>query len=279
MTKIILDAGHGGTDPGATGNGLFEKHLTLKLSQLTKTYLERNYEGVSVLLTRTKDSTMSLIARTTWANKQGADSLVSIHINATGSVQANGYEDFRYIKDGAGTKSLSLQSKIHGQLSPIWKDAGRANRGMKSANFHMVREFRGAAVLVEFGFISNPSDARLLKDLQFLEKNAEGLAKALADYHNLKAKKAPVKAPVVKPVVKPVAKPVAKTQLVEITHSGGLAIREVADFDAKIVETVQKGEIFTIAKRVKSKQGAYMYQLKSGLYVTASSKYVKKYTK
>lgn len=82
MVKIFIDPGHGGSDPGATGNGLQEKTLTLQIALALRTILINEYEGVSLLLSRTSDQYVSLSDRTNAANSWGADFFLSIHINA-----------------------------------------------------------------------------------------------------------------------------------------------------------------------------------------------------
>ncbi|WP_163583273.1 N-acetylmuramoyl-L-alanine amidase family protein, partial [Gracilibacillus saliphilus] len=77
MVKIFIDPGHGGSDPGATANGLKEKDLVLDISKRIKSKL-KSYKGVSVRLSRTTDKTLSLSQRTNDANKWGADYLVSV---------------------------------------------------------------------------------------------------------------------------------------------------------------------------------------------------------
>ena len=92
MVKIFIDPGHGGTDPGAVGNGLLEKDLTLSISLKIRNLLN-GYENTQVKLSRDKDITLSLKERTDMANAWGADYLLSVHINAGGGT---GYEDFRH---------------------------------------------------------------------------------------------------------------------------------------------------------------------------------------
>ncbi len=86
MVKVYIDPGHGGTDPGAVANGLKEKDLTLKIAKYTRDYLQDNYKGVSIKMSRTGDTYPSLTQRTNEANKWGADVFVSIHINAGKSI-------------------------------------------------------------------------------------------------------------------------------------------------------------------------------------------------
>ena len=88
---VVLDAGHGGYDTGATGNGLQEKQLTYKIAQYCKAELEK-YNGVSVYMTRSNYSFISINMRISEATKAKADVLVSIHINSAPSADAKGAE-------------------------------------------------------------------------------------------------------------------------------------------------------------------------------------------
>jgi N-acetylmuramoyl-L-alanine amidase len=177
MSKlVVIDAGHGGKDPGAVGNNLKEKDLTLTIAGLTCDILESVYK-INTLQTRPKDQFVSLNNRTSVANAAQANCLVSIHINAA-TPSANGFESFIYTTDVEGTRSYALQKAIHKPLAKHFD----SDRGRKKANFHMVRECKGAAVLIELGFISNTLDASKLKNGEFLFKLAESLAGGIANY-------------------------------------------------------------------------------------------------
>lgn len=188
MAKIFIDAGHGGKDPGAVANGIKEKDVTLKVAKYLESYLEANYSNADIKQSRTGDTYPELISRTNAANAWKADALVSIHVNAGGG---EGYEDFRYTTDNADSKSYKLQKAIHDKLAPNWKN----DRGMKTGNLHMVREFKGAAVLVELGFADNASDAGKLKSDSFLKEVAKDLGDGIAKYLKLSPKKATNPAP------------------------------------------------------------------------------------
>ncbi len=82
MVKIFIDPGHGGSDTGASANGLQEKQLTLQTALALRNMLLNEYQNVSVLLSRTSDQTVSLTQRTNAANSWGADYFLSIHMNA-----------------------------------------------------------------------------------------------------------------------------------------------------------------------------------------------------
>lgn len=175
--KIFIDPGHGGTDPGASGHGLREKDVVLDLALALAKKL-KNY-NCQVKLARDKDVTLSLSDRTKAANDWGADFYFSIHINGHTNADANGYEDFIY--PTVSQKTTDIRRAIHAAVAPVWTGAGRANRGMKTANFHVLRETRMPAVLVENGFISNAKDAELLKDTAFRGRLVEAMAKGIVD--------------------------------------------------------------------------------------------------
>lgn len=179
---IAIDPGHGGTDPGAVGHGLKEKDLTLKLAQMVKAVIDRKYKGAECRFTRGDDKTVSLASRTGMANSWKSDCMVSIHINSAANIEARGFESFVYTTDGAASKSVALQNALHSPIAAIFLENGSKERGTKKANLHMVREFKGAAVLVEFGFIANVDDCALLKTTSFLKDISEALADGIAKY-------------------------------------------------------------------------------------------------
>ncbi|MBA4538814.1 N-acetylmuramoyl-L-alanine amidase [Bacillus aquiflavi] len=172
MVKIFIDPGHGGNDPGAVGNGLQEKNLTLQISTKIRDILVNEYNNVYVNMSRTGDQTLSLKQRTDAANAWGADFLLSVHINAGGGT---GYEDYVYPNVGAPT--TTYQRAIHEE---VLKQVDFRDRGMKQANFHMLRESRMPAVLTENGFIDNATDASKLKDSTFISRIARGHALGIA---------------------------------------------------------------------------------------------------
>ena len=179
MVKIFIDPGHGGSDPGAVGNGLREKDLTLKIAKYMRDYLLANYTGVEVRMSRTNDTTVSLSARTNDANKWGADAYVSIHINAGGGT---GFESFVYPNVGQATRNL--QNAVHSEVMKVF--SGFRDRGKKQANFHVLRETKMSAVLTENGFIDTKKDADFLKSEANLRKIGEAHALGVAKYFSLK---------------------------------------------------------------------------------------------
>lgn len=184
MKKVWIDGGHGGKDPGASGNGLREKDIVLTLSLEIKKQLEHDYEGVQVFLSRSTDVFLELKERTDAANKAGADLLVSIHCNAGGG--AGGFESFRYTN--ASAASGSLQNVIHTEIMAELKPFGVIDRGQKAANLHMVRESKMPAVLTENLFIDVAVDAAKLKRQKVIDALISGHAVGIAKYLGLKKK-------------------------------------------------------------------------------------------
>ncbi len=158
IKKVFIDPGHGGTDPGALGNGLRESDITLAISKKLGDILSAN--GIEVRYSRTTDVFISLSERPRQANAWGADIFVSIHCNSA-SASATGTECFTYPTASSVAKTLSknVASSVASKLS-------LTNRGHKEANFAVLRISSMPAILVETAFITNASDADKLKNRQ-----------------------------------------------------------------------------------------------------------------
>ncbi|WP_462410884.1 N-acetylmuramoyl-L-alanine amidase [Neobacillus sp. Marseille-QA0830] len=193
--KIYLDPGHGGADPGAQGNGLNEKDITLDIALRLQSILVNNYENVQVKMSRTTDATVSLAQRTNDANAWGANFFLSIHINSAGS-SARGYEDYIYIGLSDSSRTASIQQMIHEEVIRVNQ---LPDRGRRKANYHVLRESKMDAVLTENGFISNSSDAALMSQPEWRQTVAQGHANGLARAFNLQPKANPAPAPVAPP--------------------------------------------------------------------------------
>jgi N-acetylmuramoyl-L-alanine amidase len=175
--RVYIDPGHGGTDPGASANGLQEKNLTLAIALQTRDLLKAG-RSVDVRMSRTSDITRSLSYRTDDANAWGATIFVSIHINAGGGT---GFESYRYPTAGAST--TRLQSLVHSRvLSGMRSVASVTDRGQKTANLHVLRETAMPAVLTENLFIDTVANANLLKRADFITATARGHANGIAAY-------------------------------------------------------------------------------------------------
>lgn len=184
--KIVMDYGHGGNDPGAIGNGLREKDLTLSIGKKITAILKQH--GVTVVETRNADKTVSLKARTDLANKEKVDMFASIHINSFTQASANGVETFSY---PGSTNGAKLAKSIQDELvkAKLFKN----NRGTKTANFHVLRETSMPAALTELGFITNKDDVAVLKSKQ--DELALAVAKGILNYLGISYKKPTPTAP------------------------------------------------------------------------------------
>lgn len=167
-TRICLDPGHGGADPGAVRGNLTEASITLDVAIRARKLLVPKF---TVILTRDKDETVSLTRRVRIADEEDADLFTSIHVNSAGSASVSGYEVFVRVSPPA--PSLLLASATLVQFSKRWPQ--RRNRGLKYANYAVLRQIRPVC-LVECFFISNPSDRSLLSSSTGRAMLAEAIA-------------------------------------------------------------------------------------------------------
>lgn len=166
MAKFIIDAGHGGNDPGATYNGRKESNDTLMLALRVGTLLSEN--GQTVVYTRESDKSLTLADRSLFENRNNCDYFISIHRNAYKPEAAKGVEAHIYSKGG---KAQQLATKVNSELV----SSGFVDRKVKVSNFHVLRETKNPAILIEVGFIDNTEDNKLF-DIKF-EAIAQGIAR------------------------------------------------------------------------------------------------------
>lgn len=181
-----LDPGHGGYDPGAVGNGLQEKDITLDICLQLKPLLEFN--DISVILTRDGDYAPGhldgnldgeLMARVSIAEQNNADLFVSVHVNSGGGT---GQE---ILVSGAGGRAETVANMV---LSYLVQVGGWANRGVKTQNVLVLKETTMPAILTENGFIDNVTDTAKLKDPNFRQALAVAHAKGICDYFGIQYK-------------------------------------------------------------------------------------------
>ncbi|MGG0669562.1 N-acetylmuramoyl-L-alanine amidase [Lederbergia citrisecunda] len=176
---IVIDAGHGGKDPGTLKNNLTEKEIVLKVSKLVEGKLKN--AGAKVLTTRSSDAYLTLEQRTDYAKKHYAEAFVSIHVNSAGSTSAKGSEVYYDSSTNPNaTESRLLANKIQENLV---KGANMSDRGVKDQRFYVIRNNNVAAVLVELGFITNPDDFKKLSSEQYMELYAEAIYQGLVQYY------------------------------------------------------------------------------------------------
>jgi N-acetylmuramoyl-L-alanine amidase len=152
---VVLDAGHGGSDQGAKVRSLQEKKITLQTALHAKKMLEDL--GYRVLLTRKKDSFISLPKRVSIANQTKGVLFVSIHCNAAPNTLAQGLEIY-YYKGGDPSRSTKSFTLADFSLQKIIQETGCACRGVKSGRFYVIRETTMPSILVEIGFLTNTEE-------------------------------------------------------------------------------------------------------------------------
>ncbi|MFZ5639073.1 MAG: N-acetylmuramoyl-L-alanine amidase [Bacillota bacterium] len=171
MKRIFINGGHGGADPGASGNGLVEKDITNFLMVQTKNEILQRTSDVEVKTYQSLE-VWSLAKRKIVyeANLFNPDLFVSIHINSGGGT---GYED--YVDLDAGAATIEMRKLFHAEVMAWYlsqgvkmHDGGRAGGEMKAADLYVLGGTEAPAILTENLFIDNPSDAALLKNEAFL---------------------------------------------------------------------------------------------------------------
>jgi len=162
---VAIDPGHGGTSSGAVGpGGEQEKEINLAVGLLVERYLKG--KGLEVIMTRKDDVTVSLRSRAEKVNHSRAKAVVGIHCNAFFHPMAHGTETYHYPGSISGRRLASLLQNY------LVSSLGRRNRGVKEADFYMLRETIPPAALVEIAFLTNPEEVKLLTSHSFQEKAA-----------------------------------------------------------------------------------------------------------
>lgn len=171
MAKVFLSAGHGGSDPGAVANGLYEKTLNLNVLLACKKELERH--GVTVVCSRTKDENDPVSQEVKEANVSKADIAVSFHVNAGGG---DGFEAYHYNSCSKGKKLASLCEKYV-------KTIGQNSRGIKKGDhLYFIKNTAMPAVLVESFFIDNEKDRAIGDTIAEQTNFGVAYAKAILEY-------------------------------------------------------------------------------------------------
>ncbi len=164
---VVIDAGHGGHDRGGIpGQRIAEKDMTLDVAQRLKNVLSAS--GYRVVMTRSTDVFVPLGGRVAIANSYRNAIFVCIHFNATGRSGASGIETYFYSRD-----SLPLASAIHYYVTG---GAPSANRGVRRRGYYVLRRTSIPAVLVECGFLTNPTEAAYAQSVSYRQKLAEEIA-------------------------------------------------------------------------------------------------------
>ena len=216
VSRIVIDAGHGGHDPGAQGKGVTEAELVLDVTLRLEKLLQK-VPGVEVILTRRTDEFISLPERTAIANREGADLFLSIHANASPNTQVRGIETyFLNFANNLGAASVAAREnaasgQAMGALPDFVKAIALNNKldeskdfathvqkamyerlkgtnkalkdlGVKQAPFVVLIGAAMPSVLAEISFVTNPQEAKLLKSNTYRQRIAESLFRAIRKY-------------------------------------------------------------------------------------------------
>ncbi len=220
LKLIVLDAGHGGHDPGARGpNGVQEKDVVLDVTRRAARMIEDGL-GIKVVLTRSTDVFVPLRERTNFANKQRADLFVSIHANAHPQSVSEGVETYflsSEATDNAARQTAAIENNVVELESPqsrqktdllksiLWDMAQSefqqessflaetvqdsmtqslrlVSRGVKQAGFYVLGGAAMPAILIEIGFLTNPKEERKLASPEHREAIARAIYASLAEY-------------------------------------------------------------------------------------------------
>lgn len=179
---VVLDAGHGGKDPGKVAvNGAEEKDINLKIALFAKEYLEA--EGVEVVMTRTEDERLAdtqagdLKKRVSLMNSENPVLAVSIHQNSYHEEEVRGAQVFYYTESKEGEAAAACLQKALAELDPDHTKQIKANN-----TYYLLKKTEVPVVIAECGFLSNPEDARKLVTEEYQRETAEAVAKGVLQY-------------------------------------------------------------------------------------------------
>ncbi|NQR52730.1 cell wall hydrolase [Streptococcus suis] len=193
---VYIDPGHGGRDSGASYGGVHEKNLALSVSNKLRENLLQY--GINVLMTRTGDYDVDFkTERSRMTNASNADLFISIHFNATGAGVSNatGIETYWYQYDPEYQPKINkemhnnptrlaeseiLANKVQESLI---KETGAVNRGVRRETFAVLRETAIPAILVELGFMDNPSELQVIKQDSYHTRLAKALAQGVMNWY------------------------------------------------------------------------------------------------
>lgn len=226
LKTVVIDAGHGGKDPGALGKSSQEKDIVLNISLKLGTYIEKYFPDVNVIYTRKTDVFIPLKRRSEIANQYKADLFISIHANANNNSKIRGTETYTLglhktqenlevamkensvieYEEDYSTKYEGFDPKnpasyiIFNMMQGVNRDksislaeltehqfktrVGRHSRGVREAGFWVLKQVSMPSILVEVGFVSNPTEEKFLKTKQGQDYLASAIFRAFRDYKN-----------------------------------------------------------------------------------------------
>ena len=172
VKTIVIDAGHGGSDVGATREGIYEKDITLDMSKRLAAILKK--KGFNVLMVRSSDEYVSLQDRVTFTEENKGDLFVSIHVNSSVTPEGNGLETHYYTP-----QSYEFAQIVHKEFAAA---IDSKDRGLFKSKFYVINHTTCPSILVETGFISNPEERKALMTAERKQKTAEAVAKGILKY-------------------------------------------------------------------------------------------------
>ena len=221
--KFFFDPGHGGRDPGAIGSNSKEAENVLKVALALEKKLKA--QGHEVKLSRRTDTYLTLTQRANLANAWGADVFISLHDNSGVNKSATGFETFIF-NGQVSANTIKLQQHMH---KTIAKGIGLRDRGLKRANFAVLRQTEMPALLIEYGFISNLNDEKVIAFE--IEKQARLTMDGINSYLGVKTK----------PVI---ATPAPKTEVKE--ESGEIMLTETGRNEIRGLLKKARNKTYTI---------------------------------
>jgi N-acetylmuramoyl-L-alanine amidase len=172
---IVIDAGHGGQDPGTiSATGHYEKHTNLAVAQKVAALLEQS--GIGVIMTRQQDRFIELEERANIANRRNTDLFVSIHCDSAPNRSIQGFTI--YVAKAASPNAY----RAAGCVSQAMAATGSDTRGIREADFKVLVQTSCPAVLIELGYLSNTQDAARLRDPAWQNRLAQAIAAGIMNY-------------------------------------------------------------------------------------------------
>ncbi len=180
-TKIFIDAGHGGPDPGAVGNGVIEQAVNLNVAnELARLLRAGGYQVMQYRTTRDENvlsnKNADLTNRANMADNWGADYFISIHTNSSPNPSANGFEAYVY---RLGGQAEALAQSI---VSSVVRQLGSKDNGVRQANFAVLRRTNMPATLLELGYLTNPTEALNLNSPAWQRAVAKAIYDGINDF-------------------------------------------------------------------------------------------------
>ena len=310
VTTVVIDAGHGGKDPGCHGKFSKEKHVCLSMALKLGKLIKAKYPDIQVIYTRDTDIFVELAARANIANKANADLFICIHANAASpaaygtetyvlglhrtdaqqkvasrensiiELEKDGgakYKDFNMTADAIIAKRLQLsvfldQAILFAQnIQKEFKSIGRKSRGVKQAGFVVLYRTTMPSVLIETGFLTNPNEELFISKEDGQNKMANAMLKAFIKYKNeLEGTDSDV-------VIDTVKEPEVTTPEVTIKETNFIEkIEKEINTNKGLIFRVQilttAKELHSGSSKLKSEQDVFQYY-QSGLYKYCSGKF------